>query len=59
MGTDTEVEGGDDIGRRERHGNLEHPLHLPIWAGDQLHGTSIRGSYRAGDILGVAHEIDF
>ena len=41
VGAHAEVEGRDDIGRSESHGDLEDPLHFAIWAGDHVHGSSL------------------
>jgi hypothetical protein len=41
MRSEAEVESGHDVGRRKRHGELEDALHLAIWGGDQVHGSSL------------------
>ena len=37
VGAEAEDEGRDDVGRGERHGDLEDSLHLAVWGGDHVH----------------------
>ena len=37
VGSEAEDEGRDDVGRGERHGDLEDVLHLAVWGGDHVH----------------------
>ena len=41
VGTKAEVEGGKDVGRRQRHRELQDALHFPVRAGDHVHDLSV------------------
>ncbi len=42
VGAEAEDEGRDDVGRGERHGDLEDALHLAVWGCDHVHNFDFR-----------------
>ena len=59
VGAQAKVERRHNVAEGGGERDEEDALHPARVGRDLVHGSSIRGSILAGDILGVAHEIDF